>query len=337
MNSWAFNEYDHKVIKELQEYLPRNIFDMHAHVYHTADLNIPGDSPLKQGPQAVTAEVWFRHIKEAVGGRCLAGGLLFPMPTMDLDINSANGFLIRQLKKAPNSKGLVIVHPDNTPEEIARFTDCSNVAGFKPYCVFSKEKPFTEATISSYLPESVWEIANEREYVIMLHIVRRDALADPENQNEIRKMCLKYPQVKLILAHAGKGFHAPNTVKGLPYLKGIDNLWFDTSAICEPTAISAIIRELGPEKVLWGSDFPISQRRGKCITMGDGFAWLQEDFIHWEKLYKYAPGCCHPVMFVLESTRTLLEAAVNAGLEKADIENMFYYNALKLLNINTPV
>ena len=138
---------------------------------------------------------------------------------------------------------------------------------------------------------------------------------------------MKYPEAKLILAHAARGFHAPNTVKGLPALRGLENIWFDTAAVCESTAMTAILREFGAERLLWGSDFPVSETRGKCVTLGDGFAWLRPDTVKWDKL---SPAC-HPLLVGLESLRAIKEALDNLDLKAQDLKNIFYENALRIL------
>ncbi len=63
------------------------------------------------------------------------------------------------------------------------------------------------SSIAGYLPEKIWEIAHHKKLVILLHVVRYYGLADPENYSFIRKMCKKYQNVKLVLAHMGCGFN----------------------------------------------------------------------------------------------------------------------------------
>ena len=69
--------------------------------------------------------------------------------------------------------------------------------------------------------------------------------------------------MKLILAHAARGFYAPNTVKAIGGLRGLENVWFDSSAVCETAALRAILMEFGPGRLIYGSDFPVSQTRDR--------------------------------------------------------------------------
>jgi glutamate-1-semialdehyde 2,1-aminomutase len=161
-------------------------------------------------------------------------------------------------------------------------------------------------------------------------MVKGQALADAENQRLIREMCLKYPNARLILAHAARGFHAPNTVRGLHALRGLENVWFDLSAICEAEAIAAILREFGPRRLLWGSDFPVSELRGRAVTVGDGFVWLQWDTVNWDKV---SPEC-RPMLVCLESLRALKRAADELGLNEEDLQDIFFDNAQRLLGLS---
>ena len=159
-------------------------------------------------------------------------------------------------------------------------------------------------------------------------MVKDRAVADPDNQREIRQMCAKYPRARLILAHAARCFHAPNA-KGLPALRGLTNIWFDVSGVCEAAPLLAILKEFGTKRVMWGSDFPVCEIRGRAVTVGDGFAWLQWDTLDWQSPQVKA----NPVLVGLESLRATREAADAFGLNGKDLEDIFCDNALRLLGI----
>ena len=75
------------------------------------------------------------------------------------------------------------------------------------------------------------------------------AIADPANYDYVIEKCMQYPKAKLILAHAGRSFCAENARRGLPRIKHLKNVWFDSSAICEPGPFIMVIREFGVEKL----------------------------------------------------------------------------------------
>ena len=154
----------------------------------------------------------------------------------------------------PGSRALMLIHPKDDPSSVEAEVEASGFVGFKVYHVYADRQDTFNAECHEFLPDWAWEIANRRSLAIMLHIVRSRALADPSNQQAIRAHCLKYPGARLILAHAARGFCAAHTVEGIASLRGIENVYFDTSAICEPPAYEAILREFGPRRLLFGTD-----------------------------------------------------------------------------------
>ncbi|MBN1642028.1 MAG: aminotransferase class III-fold pyridoxal phosphate-dependent enzyme [Anaerolineae bacterium] len=332
MTSWTFNEVDRHAAEALQSFLPERVFDAHAHLYRAADLHVDASSLFAQGPQEVGVEVWRAHSARVFGARRLRGGLFLATPTAGCEVERVNDYLLAQLKTDPQSRGSVIVSPAMSPREVEELVLDSQVAGLKPYHVFAEVGPGAstfDAPLSAYLPEWAWELADARGLAITLHMVKRSALADPDNQREIRRMCRRYPKAQLILAHAARGFHAPNTAAGLPALEGLENVWFDAAAICEAAPLTAILRAFGPRRLLWGSDFPVSEIRGRAVTVGDGFTWLEPDTLDWERVAHLG----RPMLVVLESLRALREAADAFGLNEEDLQDIFCDNAWRLLGL----
>ena len=56
--------------------------------------------------------------------------------------------------------------------------------------------------------------------LIMLHMVLDRAIADERNQQYIREHCVRYPNARLVLAHAARGFCGAHTVEGGPFAPG---------------------------------------------------------------------------------------------------------------------
>ena len=327
--NWTFSDVDASVAEELEPHLPARLFDVHAHLYRTCDLGEPPPRLAAQGPDAVTIDVWRTSLSRYVGASRLAGALFIAHPAKNGDVAACNEFLVSQVEHDNASRGLVLVTPQSSPEALAEYIRHPQVCGFKPYHVYAGREQTFDAAIEEYAPEWVWELADTESLVITLHMVRTRALSDPGNQATIRALCSKYPNVRLILAHAARGFHAPNTIKGLSALAGLDNIWFDAAAVCEPDALMAIIKAYGPERLLWGSDFPVSEQRAKCVTVGDAFSWICPQRIDVDPS---APPC-HPILVGLESLRALCLAAQLLDLTRQDLDNIFMNNATRLLGI----
>ncbi|MCK5736594.1 MAG: amidohydrolase family protein, partial [Spirochaetaceae bacterium] len=328
---WDFTEMDKQQADELQVIIPSDVFDAHAHLYRREDLHISGKSFMNEGPEIVDIAVWKNEMQNFFPGSGIKGGLFLSTPAPDCDIRAMNSFLIGELSSHPDSRGLLQFSMDSDPDEYIDLVKSKGIAGFKPYHFSSAVTPTSDSLIPDFLPEWVWSLADKENLVITLHIVRDGALMDSDNRKEIISMCRKYPGVKLVLAHAGRGFNAFNTVKGIAAYRGLDNLWFDMSGICEAEPLLAILHEFGPLRLLWGSDFPISQIRGRAVTVGHGFAWLQESTVDWEN--PELGGNPEPLLLGLESLRAFKTASDEFGLNREDVANIFCGNALRLLDI----
>ncbi|MBZ0296876.1 MAG: amidohydrolase, partial [Anaerolineae bacterium] len=201
--------------------------------------------------------------------------------------------------------------------------------GLKCYHLLADvDYPTWHAPIEAYLPESHIRIAHEEKLTITLHMVRDRSLADPQNQATIRRYCEQYPDMRLILAHAGRAFNPWHTIEGIESVKGLPNLWFDTSAVTEGGAFEAIIETIGHDHLLYGSDFPVSHIRGRCVAVGDSFHWFYEHTMNRDEKHTRL----EPVMIGLESLRSLRLACHHTKLTDAQIEDIFYNNAARLFD-----
>ncbi|MBP1992488.1 aminotransferase class III-fold pyridoxal phosphate-dependent enzyme [Paenibacillus eucommiae] len=327
---FTFTEADLQIREELSSFLPEYIFDAHAHIWRVSDLRLTGKSFFAAGSEEMSVDVWRTSVQQLLG-RKVQGGLLFPSPVKTCDLHKANQYVVEQLENEELSRGLILVAPGYSEEQVHLFLQNSKIVGFKPYHCFSSKEVTSDSEIIDFIPESFWRIADQHGLLIMLHIVKDSAMADPVNQKQLFNLCSRYPNAKCVLAHSARSFHAPhaNFVKSL---RGLENVFFDMSAICEPEAIVPILYEFGPKKLLWGSDFPISDIRGKAVSVGDGFFWMQKETLDWDR----ASGPTEPTLVGLESLRALKLASDMIGLDKSDIQNIFYHNAIRLTGQLTP-
>ncbi|MCG8586166.1 MAG: aminotransferase class III-fold pyridoxal phosphate-dependent enzyme, partial [Pirellulales bacterium] len=299
-------------------------FDAHAHLYpRNAAMSVPGcdDREIGFNDYRTTLASW-------MGDNRPAAGLFFANPTLKGDMLSSNEFVGAEVAAEVNSRMLWLIRPDDSPQTVAEQVVNHPVVGFKVYHVFAAREDTFNAEVPEFLPEWAWEMADRRRWTIMLHIVRPRALADPVNTEAIRKMCSRYRSAHVVLAHAARGFCGRHTEEGIATLAGLDNVYFDTSAICESEPFEAILREFGPRRLLFGTDFPVSEVRGRCVSVGDGFAWLDHS-IDWTSVQFAAP-----TLVGIESLLALKQACRNCSLSDGEIEAIFGNNARQLLRID---
>jgi glutamate-1-semialdehyde 2,1-aminomutase len=328
MSDWHVFERDRELFRrELESFVPPRVFDAHAHWYATAQFSEAALSPLlRAGPSVVGRQVYDDLMAALLPGRDLRRGLFFPFPNAQLDVAAANEFLFHELQQAPEARGQMLITPQHDPEFIRQTVQQCGFVGLKCYHVYSPVRPTFESPIGDFLPEPQVRVAHEEGLSITLHIVRERALADRGNQEWIRRTCERYPNVRLILAHAARGFNPHHTIEGIESLRGLGNVWFDTSVVTDCGALEAILHTFGHRQLLYGSDFPVSHVRGRCVALGDSFFWISAENtkldVPYAKLELSLVG--------LEALRTLKVAAQSLRLTDAQVEDVFHNNAAEL-------
>ena len=313
--------------RELASFIPDRVFDAHLHLW-PAETTCFGSQSF-QGDIGYAEFVQFAE--QLHPGRRSPGLFLsFATPDNPQDRDQVNDWVARQTAADPNNRGLFFVMPDDDPEWVREEVRRLGLHGLKCYHTFAKTRPTWEAEIPEFLPEPLVRVAHEEGWVITLHMVRARAVADPVNIHWIRHYCETYPGMKLILAHSARGFQPTHNLEGLPHLVGLDNVYFDSSANCEAMAHQAIIRILGHERLMYGSDFPVSHGRGRHVGAADSFLWLNEGSPVWEE----KQGNVSPVLVGLEHLRSIKWACWSERLDDGAVEDIFWNNAARLLDLD---
>jgi glutamate-1-semialdehyde 2,1-aminomutase len=317
--------------RELNNFVPEVVFDAHAHLW--AKQHLPSDASRtfsEVEEEVIDLAAYRRRMAELLPERRIGGGLFLPgaVGAIGQQVQAQNELIAREVGTDPNCRGSMLVTPEMDPEYIRQEVRRLQLSGLKCYHLRCERKPTWEAEIPDYLPEVQARVAHEEGLCITLHMVKARAVADASNQHWIRHYCETYPNMQLILAHAARGFNPYHTIEGLATLKGLPNLWCDMSAVTDVGACEAIVEILGHKRLLYGTDFPVSHVRGRCVAIGDGFLWLYEDTLDWSKA-SFKP--LQPVFIGLESLRVLKQAAWHQRLTDSQVEDVFYSNARRLL------
>ena len=326
---WRIGDQDRQIFeRELAAFVPPRIFDTHAHLYEKSQFHGAPPAIVASGPDSVGWETYREHIAQILPGRKVSA-LFFGFPDPKLNMPAANDFLIHEARRDANSRGQMLVTPEMDPEFIRGTVRREKFAGLKCYHCYATEKPTFEAAIPSYLPEEQVKVAHEEGLSITLHMVKRRAIADPSNQKTIRAYAERYPNARLILAHTARGFNPYHVIEGIGALRGLRNIWCDTAAVTEAGGFEAIARTLGVDRLLYGSDFPISHDCGRCVALGDSFHWISPENTKFDAAYAEVG----PVSIGTESLRALKVACLNLGLSDSQVEAIFYGNAAELFGL----
>ena len=333
MTNWQLTEADHDFInRHIEPYLPNQIFDAHAHLFchdHYPDGTMPPS--LITTPSILGLDAYRTYIDWLHPGGRTKGGLFFGLAFLG-DRVTNNNFVAQEVEIARAdgflAYGQMLIAPEMEADYLRQEVQRNGFVGLKPYHLMAQvDGPTFQAPIEAYLTEAHVQVAHELGLSITLHMVRDRALADPINQATIRRYCERYPNMRLILAHAARGFNPWHTIEGIESLRGLHNVWCDTSAVTEAGAFEAIVDVLGHERLLYGTDFHVSHLRGRCVAIGDSFHWIYAEEMDLAENHINL----QPVLIGLESLRSLILAIHRLKLTGRQIEDIFYGNAENFL------
>lgn len=309
-------KYEQNLEDYLKEVLPEKIYDAHFHLSKNGDVDMFEK---------------FRKFTEKMTFRPVNGGLLMTSPsskhTLE-DLESENNYCIDLANKHGLEVGLVI-SPKNTREEVEKKLDENPVIrALKPYLTYTPEGDMFEADILEYAPEWMWSIANERKMPVILHLSHyQDMLNDERNWKQIRYICEKYPDAKMVLAHCAMGHHVRKLRLGIEHIKDLKNIWIDCSGIAETMSIYYCLKTFGVDRMMYGGDYPFAGVKGRICSFGSNFVGFHSyfDLPDFSGDYHF-----QPLTIIHEGLVVLLEACDLLGLGRQDLEKIFYDNAVKL-------
>jgi glutamate-1-semialdehyde 2,1-aminomutase len=323
-------EVDQRLLKRAtDDFLPERIYDVHAHLFHTRHFAAGTRPVFLDEDRGYGLRDFDEALSRWMPGRTVEG-LFFGYPCRGNDRNGENAWLREQIApvvESSNSRALVLAAPGDDPAEVGRLLESGVFVGIKPYRLYAEVENTNEAAIESFAPEWMWRLCHDRDSLLMLHIMRGGGITDPQNLETIRCLCRRYPRCRLVLAHVARAFNYRQARDGFQAIADLENVVVDTAAVTQSGAFRAALEILGPRRVLWGSDYMVSQLRGACFTQGDGFTWVYADDASAKDLTVFGSY----TWVGIESLLCLREACEDAGMTPADVQDIFRDNALRLL------
>jgi len=330
---WQLHDHDMEFFEaELDGFVPDRVYDAHAHLWRERAWEGAAPRVVRAAPDEVTLEVYREHMQWIMPRREVHG-LHFAFPTaFPNDPGPPNEWVSVQTKRDPLARGQFYVRPTDDPDWVRDEARRLGLRGLKPFAGFVDRSDIENAEVPEYFPERLAALAHDEGWTVTLHMQRARSLADPSNLHWIRTYCERYPDMVLILDHAARGFNPYHCIEGFEKLGGRDlpNLYADTSVACHPLAIQACLHCLGPDRVLYGSDFYCSHMRGTNLPLGDSFMWLGDEAGIWDEVLYGAK----PVLVGLANLQAIKAAFHMARLGDAEVEAFFWGNAARILELN---
>jgi len=179
----------------------------------------------------------------------ISKSIVFGMPSLDYDLSKINEYVLNLFNKYPDN-----IIPFAILEENINVKDWikKGVKGFKEHTFGLKIQKNNkgEDILASETRKNNYKIIADNNLPLLSHF----------GQNFFERIMdiVEYvPDINIIVAHSGYDFiNDKINENNLKSLTKYDNIYFDISAIKNIEIIKNIFRITGPDKVVWGSDFP---------------------------------------------------------------------------------
>lgn len=329
----TLNDLDRQIwAEELSDFVPMTIYDAHTHLFdwRPESREVHSTAPVDPGHGVCPLADW--AALDAIDAALFPGRTVhrisFASPLQAAPPEETNVFAAREAARDARSVVLMNVRPAMCAETVAAQIERYGFRGFKPYRMHAVTGDAVECRIPDYLPEAQIAVADRYGLMVMLHLAKRRAIADPENLDDLDRLTARYPRVQWVLAHCARSYYDRPLIKAADRLKRIPNLWYEISSVCDSDAMAALLDVAGPDRVMYGSDdVPVGVTRGKYITFGYGWAELNQ-----RNCALNLSHCDARFTFVrYESLRALRRACRRHGYGAAEIGKLFRDNAARLI------
>jgi len=169
----------------------------------------------------------------------------------------------------------------SSPSDVHRLLSRDGVAALKMY-FHSVDPPLR--TVGEVFPESALRAAQAARVPIVLHL----PTSLPDGLEEVRDVATRYPLLPIILAHVGG--HGGQTLTpqisaAFRAIAELPTVFMDTAFILDSDLVNAAVQALGPSRILFGSDEPLSLIRATAYAhprlgprlYAPGYHWSTDD------------------------------------------------------------
>ncbi|HIA47431.1 MAG TPA: hypothetical protein EYN96_05545 [Candidatus Hydrogenedentes bacterium] len=315
--------YEH----EIRPYVPDTVFDAHTHLlgnrFHPRlDETMPiARDPMLDNVDCAYLQQWWRALLPDSN----VSGMLMGFPTLDVDMAGENAYVAEQSGVAGYPFAL-LTHPCTSSDNLRTEIELLRPSVLKPYLIFAQNGDTSQAAITDLIPEHQLALADEYGLAVMLHVSKPRGMADVDNLADIARLVQDFPKCQFILAHCGRCFIPPNMEATLDLLPTAENLWLDTSAVCDLGVFMELLNRYDRSQILFGTDLVTAAAfRGSYIRLGMSWHVCTADMV------ARAGGMSDKTTFAAyESLSALCRALRLTGCSEDDRADIFYRNAHRL-------
>ena len=317
---------------EIEGVLPGRVLDFHTHVW-TEEAWRRGDGDEPGQKYMITTRNY--TIEDLLGDAAMIlpgkdyKAVCFGQPTPTADMGRTNGYLHEALGRE-GLYPLVITGRDLVePETLEGLVREKGFFGYKVYLGWHGDD-YGAVTVREMIGEAEMELADRLGLVVLLHVPGSERLVNGGVQKDVEWLAKEFPQAKIVLAHCGRCYLPDEARKAMGSVAELENVYLDTAMVMDPTVLEIALDTVGPGRVLFGTDLPVANMRGRRVYVMD----------HWvdlvlpgypESAYRVGSDNMRATFMVYEIVLAVARAADRVGLSEQELGGVFYDNGRALL------
>ncbi len=306
--------------REFADFLPVEVFDVHAHIFRDERTFAPRDYRNHFGGDASGAKTLAALRQLLLGRQIGLNAFAFPDPEVDRAKADAE---IGGLVDGHDLFGMALTSPADDFQSWVLRIERHQLIGAKPYLNLVPGKAAAEVEIADMLNPVQLEYLNRHQLAVMLHIPRAGRLADPLNQSQLLELARRYPAISWIVAHIGRAYSFNAVEHQLDQLAGEANIYLDTAMLCHERVLEYAFTHFPRERMFFGSDVPIAFLRGKSVEINGQYAYLTADDYQLGSSIHDARHAVKFTFFLYEELRALKIAMTRLNFSAAEKESFF--------------
>ncbi|UCD28769.1 MAG: amidohydrolase family protein [Planctomycetota bacterium] len=319
---------------EIAPILPDKVLDFHTHIYiKDTWKSAPWRENAPGGKYMVIIQDY------SIEDLLYDGQIMFPdksfnavcfgMPTPAVDLDKTNDYTIQTLAH-PGLYPLIItgrglIPPDQLEEAIVH-------KGFLGYKVFLNwfGDDYGNITVADMIGPAEMKLADRRRLIVLLHVPGAERLTSPQVQKDVELLSKDYPQAGIVLAHCGRCYLPDEAKRAMGAIRQLENVYLDTSMVMDPTVIEIILDHIDSSRLLFATDLPIANMRGRRVYVMDHWVDLVLEGYPDSK-FRVGSNNMRATFMVYEIILAIRRAAERVGLSDELLRNIFYQNGMNIL------
>lgn len=319
--------------EEFEDFMPPKVLDFHVHLLNAETLP-PGEKFSSAGHFVGKYDLDdLRHDMPLTYPGRDAYAVCFGFPNERYN-QAANNAYVASVCDGKRFFPFRLIDPAEDTAAVRRDVIEKGFLGFKPYLNYVRNVPVGDIEVRHMLPDAVMQIADDLGLIVMLHIPRKERLADPVNQRQVIELCRQFPKAKIVLAHIGRAYYLKNIVGHLEKFLGLDNLWIDLTMIGNWEVLEHAFKVFPHGRILYGTDIPLALAPGKSVEINDQYTYVTP--VPWELSISDDHKKLVFTSFLYEELRAIKKAVERLGLPRSFVEGVFFDNGMKLLQTVKP-